>query len=99
MLSLQQQIQHNLTGIKTKEPEGEEDFDNEFMFEMDEDTFNFYQQAEAEAENTAVEAQSKAVGSFCNLIFQAIITSLFVAKLNQVYEERDEEGLCRHELI
>ena len=77
---------------ETKEPEGEEDYDNEFMFEMDEDTFNFYQQAEAEAENTAVEAQSKAVGSFCNLIFQAIITSLFVAKLNQVYEERDEEG-------
>ena len=77
---------------ETKEPQGEEDDDNEFMFEMDEDTFNFYQQAEAEAENTAVEAQSKAVGSFCNLIFQAIITSLFVAKLNQVYEERDEDG-------
>lgn len=77
---------------ETKEPEGEEDDDNEFTFEMDEDTFNFYQQAEAEAENTAVQAQSKAVGSFCNLIFQAIITSLFVAKLNQVYEERDEEG-------
>ena len=77
---------------ETKEPQGEEDDDNEFMFEMDEDTFNFYQQAEAEAENTAVEAQSKAVGSFCNLIFQAIITSLFVAKLNQVYEERDVDG-------
>jgi len=67
---------------ESKEPEGGEE-DDEFMFEMDEDTFHFYQQAEQEAEGRAVEAQSKAIGRFCNLIFQAILASLFVAKLNQ----------------
>jgi len=75
-----------------KEPEDGEK-DDEFVFEMDEDTFHFYQQAEEEAEGKAVEAQSKAMGSFCTLIFQAIIASLFVAKLNQVYEEREEESM------
>lgn len=77
---------------EAKEPEvGEED--DEFVFEMDEDTFHYYQQAEQEADGKAVEAQSKAIGSFCNLIFQAIVASLFVAKLNQVYEERDEQSM------
>jgi len=75
--------------IKSDEPE-EGDEDDDFMFEMDEDTFNFYQQAEVEAENKATEAQSKAISSFCNIIFQIIIAALFVTKLNQVYEERDE---------
>ncbi|KAL3816524.1 hypothetical protein ACHAXA_000815 [Cyclostephanos tholiformis] len=75
-----------------KEPEGVEE-DDEFMFEMDEDTFHFYQQAEQEAEGKAVEARSKAIGRFCNLIFEAILASLFVAKLNQVYEESDYEDM------
>ncbi|KAL7445946.1 hypothetical protein ACHAXH_009594 [Discostella pseudostelligera] len=69
------------------------DEDDAFVFEMDEDTFRFFQQAEMEAENKATEAQSKAIGSFCNIIFQTIIASLFVAKLNQVYGERDEEAM------
>ncbi|KAL3767971.1 hypothetical protein ACHAWU_005429 [Discostella pseudostelligera] len=71
----------------------EENEDDEFVFEMDEDTFRFFQQAEMEAENKATEAQSKAIGSFCNIIFQTIIASLFVAKLNQVYGERDEDQM------
>lgn len=66
------------------------DDDDAYMYEMDEDMFHHFQQAEVEAENKASEAQSKAIGSFCNIIFQAIIASVFVAKLNQVYEERDE---------
>jgi hypothetical protein len=69
------------------------DEDDAFVFEMDEDTFRFFQQAEMEAENKATEAQSKAIGSFCSIIFQTIIASLFVAKLNQVYGERDEEAM------
>lgn len=80
---------------EAKEPEGgDEDDDNDdddFEFEMDEDTFHFYQQAEVEAENKATEAQSKAIGSFCNIIFQILISALFVAKLNQVYEEREDD--------
>jgi hypothetical protein len=80
------------TNAESKEPEGGEE-DDEFMFEMDEDTFHFYQQAEQEAEGKAVEAKSRAIGRFCNLIFQAILASLFVAKLNQVYEERDDEDM------
>lgn len=79
-------------GAKSEEKEPDDgDEDDEFMFEMDEDTFHFYQQAEVEAENKATEAQSKAISSFCNIIFQTIIAALFVAKLNQVYEERDDE--------
>lgn len=79
---------------KAKVPEDEdEDEDDDFMFEMDEDTFNFYQQAEQEAENKATEAQSKAIGSFCNIIFQTIIAALFVVKLNQVYEEQDDQKI------
>ena len=66
------------------------DDDDDFMFEMDEDTFHHFQQAEVEAENKATEAQSRAIASFCNIIFQTIIAAVFVAKLNQVYEERDE---------
>lgn len=75
------------TKDESKEPD--EDDDDNFMFEMDEDTFHHFQQAEVEAENKATEAQSKAIGSFCNIIFQAIIAAVFVAKLNQVYEEQD----------
>mmetsp|Transcript_29195 Transcript_29195/g.53852 ORF Transcript_29195/g.53852 Transcript_29195/m.53852 type:complete len:705 (-) Transcript_29195:178-2292(-) len=69
------------------------DEDDEFMFEMDDDTYQFYQQAEQEAENKATEAQSKAIGSFCNIIFQTIIAALFAVKLNQVYEEQDEQEM------
>mmetsp|Transcript_25069 Transcript_25069/g.52737 ORF Transcript_25069/g.52737 Transcript_25069/m.52737 type:complete len:723 (-) Transcript_25069:627-2795(-) len=61
------------------------------MFTMDEEAFQFYQEAEQEAESKATEAQSKAIASFCNIIFQAIIASLFVAKLNEVYAERQDE--------
>merc|ERR1719253_1614620 len=68
-----------------------EDDDDEFAFEMDEETFNFYQQAEQEADSKATEAQSKAIGSFCSTIFQTVLAALFVAKLNQVFEERDDE--------
>jgi len=68
----------------------DEDDDEDFEFEMDEDTFHYYQQAEMEAENKATEAQSKAIGSFCNIIFQTLIAALFVVKLNQVYDEQDE---------
>ncbi len=82
-------VQGNGEAKKTKEMGG----DDEFIFEMDEDTFRFFQQAEVEAENKATEAQSKAISSFCNIIFQAIIASLFVAKLNQVYGEREEEPM------
>ncbi|KAL7535814.1 hypothetical protein ACHAWF_005282 [Thalassiosira exigua] len=67
--------------------------DDEFFFEMDEDTFHYFQQSEQEAEMKATEAQSKAVGSFCNIIFQSLIAALFVAKLNQVYEEREDENI------
>ncbi|KAL9185317.1 hypothetical protein ACHAXT_003094 [Thalassiosira profunda] len=70
----------------------DDDEDDGFIFEMDEDTFHFYQQAEQEAETKATEAQSKAIGSFCNIIFQTLIAALFVAKLNQVYEE-EEQGI------
>jgi hypothetical protein len=69
------------------------DDEDEFMrnmFSMDEDTFQYYQQAEQEAESKATEAQSKAIASFCNIIFQIIFAGLFVGKLNQVYDERDE---------
>ena len=78
---------------------GADDDEDEFirnMFSMDEDTFQYYQQAEQEAETKATEAQSKAIASFCNIIFQIIFAGLFVGKLNQVYDERedpvDEEG-------
>lgn len=77
------------TESEAKEPE-EGDDDDEMFFEMDEDTFHFYKQAEQEAENKATEAQSKAMSSFCSIIFQTIIVSLFVVKLNQVYQEREE---------
>eukprot|EP00584_Thalassiosira_punctigera_P019363 CAMPEP_0172554260 /NCGR_PEP_ID=MMETSP1067-20121228/53828_1 /TAXON_ID=265564 ORGANISM="Thalassiosira punctigera, Strain Tpunct2005C2" /NCGR_SAMPLE_ID=MMETSP1067 /ASSEMBLY_ACC=CAM_ASM_000444 /LENGTH=702 /DNA_ID=CAMNT_0013342593 /DNA_START=109 /DNA_END=2217 /DNA_ORIENTATION=+ len=70
-----------------------EDEDEDFMFEMDEDTFHFYQQAEQEAENKATEAQSKAIGSFCNIIFQTIVAALFVVKLNQVYADQDKRNI------
>ena len=82
-------IKPKLEGKESKESSG----DDEFVFEMDEDTFRYFQQAEVEAENKATEAQSKAIGSFCNIIFQAIIASLFVVKLNQLYGERDEESM------
>ena len=75
---------------ESKEPDLEDADDDNFMFEMDEDTFHHFQQAEMEAENKATEAQSRAIASFCNIIFQTIIAAVFVAKLNQVYEERDE---------
>mmetsp|Transcript_21489 Transcript_21489/g.46681 ORF Transcript_21489/g.46681 Transcript_21489/m.46681 type:complete len:717 (+) Transcript_21489:90-2240(+) len=81
-------------GVKREEKESDDgDEDDEFMFEMDEDTFHQFQQAEVEAENKATEAQSKAISSFCNIIFQTIIAALFVAKLNQVYEERDDQQM------
>ena len=63
------------------------------VFSMDEETYQYYQEAEQEAESKATEAQSKAIASFCNTIFQAIIAALFVAKLNQVYDERDDEPI------
>jgi len=69
------------------------DDDDDFirnMFSMDDDMFQYYQQAEQEAETKATEAQSKAIASFCNIIFQIIFAGLFVGKLNQVYDERDE---------
>ena len=72
---------------------GAEDDEDEFirnMFSMDEDTFQYYQQAEQEAETKATEAQSKAIASFCNIIFQIIFAGLFVGKLNQVYDERED---------
>ena len=73
-----------------KPPGGEEDDDDDFEFEMDEETFHYYQQAEVEAESKATEAQAKAIGSFCNILGQALIAGLFVGKLNQVYAEQDE---------
>eukprot|EP00985_Skeletonema_marinoi_P034768 scaffold44803_cov197-Skeletonema_marinoi.AAC.1 len=39
----------------------DDDIDIEEDFEMDEDTFHYYQQAEQEADNKATEAQSKAI--------------------------------------
>ena len=63
------------------------------MFSMDEDTFQYYQQAEQEAETKATEAQSKAIASFCNIIFQIFFAGLFVGKLNQVYDEEDEPDI------
>ena len=69
------------------------DDDDDFirnMFSMDDDMFQYYQQAEQEAETKATEAQSKAIASFCNIIFQIVFAGLFVGKLNQVYDERDE---------
>lgn len=69
-----------------------EDDEDEFLrnvFSMDEDTFQYYQQAEQEAESKATEAQSKAIASFCNIFFQIVFSVLFVVKLNQVYDERD----------
>jgi len=71
--------------------EAEDTEDDDFEFEMDEETFQFYQQAEVEAESKATDAQAKAIGWFCNIIFQAMIVGLFVGKLNQVYKERDKE--------
>jgi len=68
----------------------EDETDYEDYFEMDEDTFNYYQQAEQEAENKATEAQSKAIASFCGIIFQTIMAVLFVVKLNQAYSNEDE---------
>jgi len=72
------------------EDEDEDEGDDGDFFEMDEDTYHFYQQAEQEADNKATEAQSKAIGSFCNIIFQTVIAALFVVKLNQVYAEQEE---------
>ena len=74
-------------------PVNDVDDDDEFirnMFSMDEETFQYYQQAEQEAESKATEAQSKAIASFCNIMFQIIFAVLFVVKLNQVYDEREE---------
>ncbi len=68
----------------------EDENDYEDYFEMDEDTFNYYQQAEQEAENKATEAQSKAIASFCGIIFQTIMAVLFVVKLNQAYSNEEE---------
>ena len=74
-----------------KSPGAEEDSDDDsFEIEMDEETFQYYQQAEVEAENKATEAQAKAIGSFCNILGQALIAGLFVGKLNQVYAEQNE---------
>ncbi len=64
----------------------QDDDEDEDYFEMDEDTFHYYQQAEQEAETKATEAQSKAIASFCNIIFQTIIAVLFVVKLNRAYD-------------
>lgn len=88
------EVSNTATEGEVKQEGKEEDDvdDDEFEFEMDEDTFHFYQQAEMEAENKASEAQAKAIGSFCNIIFQAMIAALFVAKLNKVYEEREDEN-------
>ncbi len=76
-----------------KETSKESQNDEPDLFTMDEETFQFYQEAEQEAESKATEAQSKAIASFCNIIFQAIIASLFVAKLNKVYAERDDQTM------
>lgn len=75
---------------ETETPEFDDDFIRMMMENMDDETFQYYQQQENEAENKATEAQSKAIGSFCNIIFQILLAALFVVKLNQVYGERDE---------
>lgn len=76
---------------EAKVPDDVDDDDMGAYFQMDEDMFYMFQQAEVEAENKATEAQSKAISQFCNIIFQTLIAALFVAKLNQVYEEREED--------
>jgi len=68
----------------------DDDIDIEEDFQMDEDAFHYYQQAEQEAESKATEAQSKAIASFCSIIFQTIIAVLFVVKLNRSYANEDE---------
>jgi len=68
----------------------DDDIDIEEEFQMDEDAFHYYQQAEQEADNKATEAQSKAIASFCSIIFQTIIAVLFVVKLNRSYANEDE---------
>lgn len=72
------------------EANNEDENDYEDDFQMDEDTFHYYQQAEQEADTKATEAQSKAIASFCNIIFQTIIAVLFVVKLNRAYADKDE---------
>jgi DnaJ-domain-containing protein 1 len=72
------------------EANNEDENDYEHYFEMDEDTFNYYQQAEQEAETKAVEAQSKACASCCSIIFKTIIAVLFVVKLNRAYADENE---------
>jgi len=73
-----------------EDDDDDDDDDDDFEFEMDEETFQYYQQAEVEAENKATEAQAKAIGSFCNILGQALIAGLFIGKLNQVYAAQDE---------
>ncbi|KAL7501209.1 hypothetical protein ACHAWT_011141 [Skeletonema menzelii] len=75
---------------KSEDPVNEEDEVDDDYFEMDEDTFHHFQQAEVEAENKATEAQSKAIASFCSIIFQTIMAVLFVVKLNRSYTNEDE---------
>jgi len=72
------------------ETNNEDDNEDEDYFQMDEDTFHYYQQAEQEAETKAIEAQSKAIASFCNIIFKTIISVLFVVKLNRAYVDANE---------
>ena len=77
---------------KSEDPvvEEEDEVDDDDYFQMDEDTFHQFQQAEVEAENKATEEQSKAIGSFCNIIFQTIMAALFVVKLNRTVTNEDD---------
>ena len=59
--------------------------DNDETPHIDEETFNAWQKAQAEAENSAMEKQAKAQGACCLASFQLIIVCLIVGKLQEDY--------------
>jgi hypothetical protein len=70
----------------------EDDNDSQSAPDIDlEETFYAWQQAQAHAERSAMEQQSKAQATCCGVCFQLIILCLIVGKLQQSYDYSDAE--------
>jgi len=77
--------------LETKQADVEEGDEGEEIH-IDEETYKEWQSAYEEAENSAMEAQAKAMGNGCYAIFKLIIMVLLVLKLEQDYENDDDVG-------
>ncbi|KAG7354308.1 molecular chaperone DnaJ [Nitzschia inconspicua] len=60
---------------------------------IDEETFRAWQNAYAEAEESAMQEQAKASSECCNLSLQLILLCLVVAKVQQSYESNDPNNV------